>query len=412
MIISYRTGTELQVAGPAPGRRKAAGGTCGDLASATAAVAAAASVPSSPTTSLEDVDKRTLGRGGPEVSAVGFGCMSLRDRPMALTLVRRALDLGITFFDTAESYGPLVNEEHVGAALAPVRDDVVIATKFGFEFMDGRSTRRPCSRPENIRAAVDGSLRRLGAGHIDLLYQHRVDPQVPIEDVAGTVGELVAAGKVRYFGLSEAGARTVRRAHAVHPVAALQSEYSLWWREPDREILPVLDELGIGFVPYSPLSKGFLAGAITSAADLGPKDRRTALPRFAPESIEANQGLVRLLQNVAGRHGATPGQVALAWILAVHPRAVPIPGTSSLERLEENAGAAALTLTADDLAEIEATSGAFELRGDRFPPAQQRLIDHDPAPGPVQPSSARWASRVRGSFLRIFPLGLLAGRRR
>jgi aryl-alcohol dehydrogenase-like predicted oxidoreductase len=345
------------------------------------------------------VDERSLGRSGLTVSAVGFGCMSLPDRRTAQTLIRRAVDLGVTFFDTAESYGPFVNEERVGEALAPVRDQVVIATKFGFAFENGKRTGRPCSRPDSIRAAVDGSLARLRTGHLDLLYQHRVDPTVPIEDVAGTVGELVAAGKVRHFGLSEAGTGTIRRAHAVHPVTALQSEYSLWWREPEQEILPVLRELGIGFVPFSPLGQGFLTGVITTALHDG--DRRTALARFSPESIEHGQGLVRLLRAIANRHGATPGQVAIAWILARYPWAVPIPGTTRLERLEENTGGAALALSANDLAEIEQTASAFQWQGDRFPPSQQRLIDRSRSTRPAERGHrlraplSRWARRIR-----------------
>ncbi|MEY9854459.1 aryl-alcohol dehydrogenase-like predicted oxidoreductase [Catenulispora sp. GAS73] len=324
------------------------------------------------------MDKRLLGSGGLEVSAVGLGCMSLLTREDALPVIRRAVDLGVTFFDTAEVYGAWANEEFVGEALAPVRDQVKIATKFGFEVADGRPAglNGLNSRPEHIREVVDGSLRRLRTDHIDLLYQHRVDPEVPIEDVAGTVGELIAAGKVGHFGLSEVGVEVVRRAHAVQPVTALQSEYSLWWREPEQEILPVLAELGIGFVPFSPLGKGFLTGSITSAADVsGAGDRRTIFPRFTDETIQASRGLVELLRVVAERHDATPGQVAIAWILAVQPHAVPIPGTRRIERLEENVGGAEVALTSEDLAEIQDAAAAFELTGDRYPEAMQKLIN-------------------------------------
>jgi aryl-alcohol dehydrogenase-like predicted oxidoreductase len=322
------------------------------------------------------MNTRTLGRNGPEISAVGFGCMSLRDRDTALTLIRRAVDLGVTLFDTAEAYGPFTNEQYVGEALAPVRDQVVIATKFGFDFSNGERTGAVNSRPAHIRDAVDASLARLGTDHIDLLYQHRVDPAVPIEDVAGTVADLIQAGKVLHFGLSEAGVETIRRAHAVQPVTALQSEYSLWWREPEQEILPTLTELGIGFVPFSPLGKGFLTGAIRSADDVrGEGDWRSIFPRFSADTIAAGQGLVELLGRIAARHGATPGQVALAWILAGNPWAVPIPGTSRLGRLEENTAAAALTLAAEDLSEINDAASAFQLTGDRYPEAMQRLID-------------------------------------
>lgn len=318
------------------------------------------------------MNKRTLGESGLEVSAIGLGCMTLRET--GPDVIARALELGVTLFDTAEMYGPFTNEELVGKALAPVRDQVVIATKFGFEFdANGERTGKLSSRPESTRRAVEGSLKRLGTDHIDLLYQHRVDPDVPIEDVAGTVKELIAEGKVRRFGLSEAGVDTIRRAHAVQPITALQSEYSLWWREPEEAILPTLDELGIGFVPFSPLGKGFLTGNITSA--LAEDDWRKTFPRFSAETIEASQGLVELLRRVAERHQATPGQVALAWILAGNPSAVPIPGTTKVERLEENVGAADLALTAEDLQEIKSAADAFQLTGDRYPEAMQRLID-------------------------------------
>jgi aryl-alcohol dehydrogenase-like predicted oxidoreductase len=321
------------------------------------------------------MEKRFLGSGGLEVSAVGLGCMSLLSREDALPLIRRAVDLGVTFFDTAEVYGAHTNEEFVGEALQAVRGQVKIATKFGFAIEGGRSVGLN-SRPEHIREVVDGSLARLRTDHIDLLYQHRVDPEVPIEDVAGTVKELIQAGKVGHFGLSEAGVDVIRRAHAVQPVTALQSEYSLWWREPEQEILPLLAELGIGFVPFSPLGKGFLTGNIASVADVsGEGDRRTIFPRFVEETIQAGQGLVELLRRIAERHGATPGQVAIAWILAGNPQAVPIPGTRRIERLEENVGGAEVTLTGEDLAEIQDAAAVFQLTGDRYPEAMQKMIN-------------------------------------
>ena len=329
------------------------------------------------------MDKRILGSGGLEVSALGFGCMGMSqsfgpnpgDRRQMMSLLRTAVDLGVTFFDTAEVYGPFVNEELVGEALAPVRDQVVIATKFGFAFdADGRQTGLS-SRPEHIRRAVDGSLRRLGTEWIDLLYQHRVDPQVPIEEVAGTVGELIAAGKVRHFGLSEAGARTIRRAHAVHPVTALQSEYSLFWREPEDEIIPVLDELGIGLVPFSPLGRGFLTGRIDQATEFGEGDVRAILPRFTAEARAANQALVDLLGRIADGKGATRAQIALAWLLAQRPSIAPIPGTRRLERLEENLGAAQVGLTPGDLAAIDAAAAGITVAGARYPEAMQQMID-------------------------------------
>jgi len=329
------------------------------------------------------MDKRILGTGGLEVSALGFGCMGMSqsfgpnpgDRGQMTGLLRTAVDLGVTFFDTAEVYGPFENEELVGEALAPVRDQVVIATKFGFAFdADGRQTGLS-SRPEHIRQAVEGSLRRLGTEFIDLLYQHRVDPQVPVEEVAGTVGELVAAGKVRYFGLSEAGARTIRRAHAVHPVTALQSEYSLFWREPEQEIIPVLEELGIGLVPFSPLGRGFLTGRIDQATEFGDGDVRAILPRFTPEARAANQALVDLLGAIAEDKGATSAQIALAWLLAQRPWIAPIPGTRRLERLEENLGATRVELTAGDLTAIDAAASAITVVGARYPEAMQQMID-------------------------------------
>jgi aryl-alcohol dehydrogenase-like predicted oxidoreductase len=329
------------------------------------------------------MEKRTLGIGGLQVSAIGFGCMGMSqsygpnpgDRHQMIALLRTAVDRGVTFFDTAEVYGPFVNEELVGEALAPVRDQVVIATKFGFAFDEQGSQTGLSSRPEHIKRAVDGSLRRLGDATIDLLYQHRVDPQVPIEEVAGTVKELIGAGKVKHFGLSEAGVQTIRRAHAVQPVAALQSEYSLWWREPEAEIIPTLEELGIGLVPFSPLGKGFLTGTVSATTSFEAGDIRGIIPRFSEEARVANQALVDLLGRIAEARGATPAQVALAWLLAQTPWIVPIPGTRRLERLEENLAAADLTLTTDDLAQIETAAGQIKIQGARYPEHLQRLID-------------------------------------
>ena len=329
------------------------------------------------------MENRILGSGGLEVSALGLGCMGMSqsfgpnpgDRGQMINVLRDAVDLGVTFFDTAEVYGPFVNEELVGEALAPVRDRVVIATKFGFAFDDQGRQDGLSSRPEHIRTAVDGSLRRLGTEWIDLLYQHRVDPQVPIEEVAGTVGELIAAGKVRHFGLSEAGARTIRRAHAVHPVTALQSEYSLFWREPEEEILGVLDELGIGLVPFSPLGRGFLTGRIDQATEFGAGDVRAILPRFTAEARAANQALVDLLGRIAKEKDATSAQIALAWLLAQRPWIAPIPGTRRLERLEENLGALQVRLTPGDLAAIGASAAEITVVGARYPEAMQRMID-------------------------------------
>ncbi|ROR92354.1 aldo/keto reductase [Nocardioides aurantiacus] len=328
------------------------------------------------------MEPRTLGSSGLQVSPLGLGCMGMSQsfgtpppRGEMITFVREAVERGVTFFDTAEVYGPFHNEELVGEALQPVRDDVVIATKFGFAFDEEGKQTGVSSRPDGIRAAVEGSLRRLRTDSIDLLYQHRVDPDVPIEDVAGTVGELIEAGKVRHFGMSEAGVGTIRRAHAVQPVTALQSEYSLFWREPEAEILPALAELGIGFVPFSPLGRGFLTGQLTADTQFGDGDIRATLPRFEREALEANLALVGLVRAVADRKGATVGQVALAWLLAQQPWIVPIPGTRRLERLDENLGSARVELTADDLAELDRASASVQVVGERYPEAMQRMID-------------------------------------
>jgi pyridoxine 4-dehydrogenase len=325
------------------------------------------------------MQKRKLGTSGLEVSAIGLGCMGLSfglgpatDRHEAIALIRAAFERGVTFFDTAESYGPFVNEEVVGEALEPFRDQVVIATKFGFP--GGVFTAGLDSRPENIRAVADASLKRLRTDRIDLFYQHRVDPKTPIEDVACAVAELVAAGKVKHFGMSEAGASTIRRANAVHPVTALQSEYSLWWREPEAEILPLCEELGIGFVPFSPLGKGFLTGAINADTKFAANDFRNIVPRFSEEARRANQALVDVVGRLAARLGATPAQVALAWLLAQKPWIAPIPGTTKLHRLEENVGAAAITLSPADLAAIEDAVCAVEVHGERYPAQMATLV--------------------------------------
>ena len=326
---------------------------------------------------------RRLGNGGLEVSALGFGCMGLShgfgpatDRRQAVALIRAAVERGVTFFDTAQIYGPFVNEEVVGEALAPFRERVVIATKFGWDYdADGKPTGGLNSRPGFIRAMTDASLRRLGVETIDLYYQHRVDPDVPIEDVAGTVRELIGEGKVRHFGLSEAGVRTIRRAHAVQPVAALQSEYSLWWREPEAEILPALEELGIGFVPFSPLGRGFLTGKIDETTTFSSGDFRNTLPRFSPENRRANQAMVDLLERIAAEKRATPAQIALAWLLSRKPWIVPIPGTTRLHRLDENLGAVSVELTPGDLAEIERAASEIDVHGARYSEASQRMID-------------------------------------
>ncbi|MDN3224393.1 aldo/keto reductase [Pseudomonas nunensis] len=320
------------------------------------------------------MQKRKLGNSSLEVSALGLGCMGLShgygpatDTKQAVALIRTAVEQGITFFDTAEVYGPYLNEEVLGQALAPVRDQVVIATKFGFTFGADNKQQILNSRPEHIRVAVEGSLRRLKTDFIDLLYQHRVDPDVPIEDVAGVVKALIQEGKVKHFGLSEAGAQTIRRAHAVQPVTALQSEYSLWWREPEQEILPTLEELGIGFVPFSPLGKGFLTGTVTADASYGSDDFRSIVPRFSPEALQANQALVVLIRKLAAQKAATPAQIALAWLLAQAPWIVPIPGTTKLHRLEENIGGASITLTEVDLKAIDSALSQIRIQGDRYP---------------------------------------------
>lgn len=320
------------------------------------------------------MQKRILGQSGLEVSAMGLGCMGLSfgygpatDTKQAIELIRAAVEQGVTFFDTAEVYGPYLNESLLGEALEPFRDRVVIATKFGFTFGNDNKQQILNSRPEHIRAAVEGSLSRLKTDVIDLLYQHRVDPEVPIEDVAGTVKDLIAEGKVKHFGLSEAGVQTIRRAHAVQPVTALQSEYSMWWREPEQEIMPLLEELGIGFVPFSPLGKGFLTGAINAQTTFGADDFRSKVPRFAAEAIEANEKLVSLLAALAAEKNVTPAQIALAWLLAQKPWIVPIPGTTKLHRLTENLGAVELVLNADDLRKIANALETVKIVGDRYP---------------------------------------------
>jgi aryl-alcohol dehydrogenase-like predicted oxidoreductase len=324
---------------------------------------------------------RTLGTSGLEVSAIGLGCMGMSqsygpppgDRQEMISLIRAAVDRGVTFFDTAEVYGPFANEELVGEALGPVREGVVIATKFGFDFdVDGRQTGLS-SRPGHIKKAADGSLKRLKIDAIDLYYQHRVDPDVPIEEVAGAVKDLIQAGKVRHFGLSEAASVTIRRAHAVQPVTAVQSEYSLWWRRPEAEVLPAVEELGIGFVPYSPLGKGFLTGSIDQATTFDGSDIRTTIPRFSTEARWANQALVDLLRGIAARKNTTPGQIALAWLLARKPWIVPIPGTRRLSRLSENIDAADVELTHDDLREIEDAASAITVQGARYPKHLERM---------------------------------------
>ena len=323
--------------------------------------------------------KRKLGKSGPEVSAIGFGCMGLtfgygpaQEKPKAVSLIRQAFELGVTFFDTAEAYGPFANEEVVGEALAPIRDKVVIATKFGFK--EGDSMAGTDSRPERIRIVADASLKRLRTDHIDLFYQHRVDPDVPMEDVAGAVKDLIAAGKVKHFGLSEAGVQSIRRAHAVQPVSAIQSEYSLWWRSPAAEVLPVCEELGIGFVPFSPLGRGFLTGKIDETTTFTKDDFRNIVPRYSAENRKANQVLVDLIGSIAAAKKATPAQIALAWLLAQKPWIVPIPGTTKPHRLEENLGAAGIDLSPDDLREIAGVLGKVEIQGARYPERLQKLV--------------------------------------
>ena len=329
------------------------------------------------------MQKRKLGKSNLEVSAIGLGCMGMsfsygppKDKQEMTKLLHAAVDRGITFFDTAEVYGPFLNEELVGEALAPFRGKVVIATKFGFDL--GGSDKKPGaagvnSQPAHVKQAVEGSLKRLRVDVIDLLYQHRVDPNVPIEDVAGAVKDLIKEGKVKHFGMSEAGVKTIRRAHAVQPLTALQSEYSLWWRKPEQEVIPMLEELGIGFVPYSPLGKGFLTGAIKEGTTFDSTDFRSTLPRFTPEALKANQALIDLLGSIAKRKNATPAQIALAWLLAQKPWIAPIPGTTKLNRLEENIGAANVELTADDLRDIDATASKIKVEGDRYPERLEKM---------------------------------------
>jgi aryl-alcohol dehydrogenase-like predicted oxidoreductase len=328
------------------------------------------------------MQKRSLGKSGLEVSAIGLGCMGMSfgygpaiDKRDGIALIRSAVEGGVTFFDTAEVYGPFTNEELVGEALEPFRRDVVIATKFGFDIDPETGKQRGLnSKPEHIREVAEASLKRLRTDVIDLFYQHRVDPDVPIEDVAGAVKDLIRQGKVKHFGLSEAGVQTIRRAHAVQPVAALQSEYSLWWREPEAEVLPALEELGIGFVPFSPLGKGFLTGAISEKTNFDRSDFRNVVPRFAPEARKANQVLVDLLGEIAAKKKVTTAQIALAWLLAQKPWIVPIPGTTKLNRLEENIGAARVELTSEDLSDLEAAVSKVAVQGARYPQHLQQLV--------------------------------------
>jgi aryl-alcohol dehydrogenase-like predicted oxidoreductase len=333
------------------------------------------------------MQKRKLGKSNLEVSAIGFGCMGMsfsygppKDKKEMTAVLHAAVDRGVTFFDTAEVYGPYLNEELVGEALAPYRNKIVIATKFGFDVGPDKDPRgmkgappSVNSQPEHIKEAVEGSLKRLKIETIDLLYQHRVDPNVPIEDVAGTVKELIQAGKVKHFGLSEAGVKTIRRAHAVQPITALQSEYSLWTRTPEQEVIPTLEELGIGFVPFSPLGKGFLTGAINENTKFESNDFRSTLPRFTPEALKANQALIDLLAGIGKSKKATPAQIALAWLLAQKPWMVPIPGTTKLNRLEENIGAANVELTPDDLRNIDAAASKIKVEGDRYPERLEKM---------------------------------------
>src|SRR6267378_1060133 len=328
------------------------------------------------------MQKRKLGKSNLEVSAIGLGCMGLSfglgpavEKKEGIALIRAAVERGVTFFDTAEVYGPFTNEELVGEALAPFREQVVIATKFGWEAnpADGGKWSSLNSRPEHIKKVAEASLKRLKVDAIDLFYQHRVDLNVPIEDVAGAVKQLIQQGKVKHFGLSEAGVQTIRRAHAVHPVTALQSEYSLWWRKPEAEVLPTLEELRIGLVPYSPLGKGFLTGKMDENTKFGSSDFRSTLPRFTPEALKANQAVVDLLGRIAKQKGATPAQIALAWLLAQKPWIVPIPGTTKLSRLDENIGSVAIKLTSDDLREIDSAASKITVQGDRYPEHLQRM---------------------------------------
>jgi aryl-alcohol dehydrogenase-like predicted oxidoreductase len=328
------------------------------------------------------MQNRTLGKSNLEVSAIGLGCMGMsfgygpaQDEQEMIALIRSAVDLGVTFFDTAEAYGPFKNEELVGKALSPIRERVVIATKFGFHFDANGKQAGLNSRPEHVKEVAEASLKRLNIDAIDLFYQHRVDPNVPIEDVAGAVKELIQEGKVRHFGLSEAGVRTLRRAHAVQPVAALQSEYSLWWREPEAEIIPTLEELGIGFVPFSPLGKGYLTGKIDESTSFDSNDFRNTVPRFSPEARKANRALVDLLGSIAQRKGATPAQIALAWLLAQKPWIVPIPGTTKRHRLQENVAAALVELTAGDLQDVESAASQITVQGARYSEGAQRMIN-------------------------------------
>lgn len=327
------------------------------------------------------MEKRILGKSGLEVSALGFGCMGISfgygpavAKQDGINVIRKAVELGVTFFDTAEVYGPYTNEELVGEALAPFRDQVVIATKFGFSFKDGKQSGLD-SRPENIKKVVEASLKRLRTDRIDLLYQHRVDPNVPIEDVAGAVKELVQAGKVKHFGLSEAGVQVIRRAHSVLPITALQSEYSLWWREPEEEILPTLEELGIGFVPFSPLGKGYLTGKMDESTKFDSGDFRTTVPRFSEANLKANQAFVELLGRIAAKKRATPAQIALAWLLAQKSWIVPIPGTTKIHRLEENVVGASIQLSAQDLEEIGNGASSITAHGARYSEAAQKMIN-------------------------------------
>jgi len=323
------------------------------------------------------MQKRKLGKRGLEVSALGLGCMGMSqsygtppDKQAMISLIRTAVERGITFFDTAEIYGPHINEELVGEALAPLRRQVVIATKFGIKYENGQQLQD--SRPERIKQSIEGSLKRLRTDVVDLYYQHRVDPNIPIEEVAGTVKELIAQGKVKHFGMSEAGVKTIRRAHAVQPVTAVQSEYSLWWRRPEAELLPTLEELGIGFVPFSPLGKGFLTGTIDEKTTFVSSDFRNVVPRFTPEARKANQAIVDVLRKIADKKRATPAQIALAWLLAQKPSIAPIPGTTKLARLDENIGALSLRLTPDDLREIESAASRITIRGARYPEALEK----------------------------------------